>query len=181
MAQVGRPRGLIDYITFEDADRERAGEPTKPVIKTLLRPRTIIYFSIWAAIGLAMLFALGSRTRLDVAAQHDRNPLFVQLSNGDIRNAYTVKIRNMENRPRDITVIMAGPKGATMWTDDSKQTPDVTRLTRNVPADSVAKLRIYVAASSEGPPREEISFAVQGPEDKAPIDREEAFFERAQP
>ncbi|MGE5721971.1 MAG: cytochrome c oxidase accessory protein CcoG, partial [Sphingomonadales bacterium] len=39
MAQVGRPRGLIDYITLEDADKEKAGQPPAPIRKALFRPR----------------------------------------------------------------------------------------------------------------------------------------------
>jgi polyferredoxin len=60
MAQVGKPRGLIDYCTLDDADIEKKGGTGKPVLKTLFRPRTMIYFGIWSAIGLAMLFTLGA-------------------------------------------------------------------------------------------------------------------------
>ena len=60
----------------------------------LLRPRTAIYFGAWAAVGLAMLVTLVNRTQLDVNVVPDRNPLFVTLSDGAIRNGYTVKILN---------------------------------------------------------------------------------------
>src|SRR3546814_18583470 len=79
--------------------------------KTLFRPRTFIYFGLWGAIGLAMLFALGQRTRLDLAVQHDRSPLYVQLSDGAIRNNYTLKLRNMELRPRTVEVTLSGQIG----------------------------------------------------------------------
>src|SRR3546814_13927078 len=74
MAQVGRPRGLIDYCTLDDAATEKAGGAARPVRQTLLRPRTIVYFSIWCALGAAMLFSLGQRPMLDLAVQPDRSP-----------------------------------------------------------------------------------------------------------
>src|SRR3546814_18653824 len=96
MAQVGRPRGLIDYCTLDDAATEKADGIAPPIRKTLLRPRTLIYTALWAAIGLGMLFTLGQRTRLDLAVQRERSPLYVQLSDGAIRNDYTLKLSNLE-------------------------------------------------------------------------------------
>ncbi|MCL4674193.1 MAG: cytochrome c oxidase accessory protein CcoG, partial [Sphingomonadaceae bacterium] len=56
MAEIGRPRGLIDYATQEDCKAEAAGHPAKPVWKTLLRPRTLIYTAVWSSLGFALLF-----------------------------------------------------------------------------------------------------------------------------
>ena len=69
MAKIGRPRGLIDYATLDDAGR-RKGRRRLPrrCSRRCFRPRTIIYFAIWVSIGLAMLFTLGQRTRLDIIA-----------------------------------------------------------------------------------------------------------------
>lgn len=67
MKDIGRPRGLIDYATLEDCKREAAGEPPRPAWHNLLHPRTLIYTRIWAAIGLALLFALGTRSRTDIS------------------------------------------------------------------------------------------------------------------
>ena len=55
MAKIGKPRGLIDYATLEDCKVEAAGGQAKPLLKTILRPRTLIYFALWAAVGLIML------------------------------------------------------------------------------------------------------------------------------
>ena len=141
MVQVDRPRGLIDYCTEEDAEAEKKGDLPRSVLRTLFRPRTIAYFAIWASIGAAMLFALGARTRLDISAQQDRNPIFVRLSDGAIRNAYTVKLRNMETRRRDVEVRVAGLPGAKIWTDagSREKASDAVRVA--VAADSVTKLR----------------------------------------
>lgn len=149
MEQTGRERGLIDYITEEDVERERAGETSTANWKTILRPRTIAYFLVWASIGIAMLFVLGNRNRLDLAAQQDRSPAYVQLSNGDIRNTFTVSLRNMENRPRDVAVSVAGLPGASIWTDTIARKPDQDSITVTVPADSVGKLKLFVVAPGD--------------------------------
>lgn len=150
MEQVGRPRGLIDYLTLDDAATEKAGGTAHPALKTLFRPRTIVYFGIWCAIGLAMLFTLGQRTRLDLTVQHDRNPLFVQLSDGSIRNNYTVKVRNMETRPRDVALVVTGLASAAVWSSAGSRESASDRIRITVAPDSVQKVRLFVAAPAAG-------------------------------
>lgn len=178
MDQVGRPRGLIDYVTSEDAELEQAGQDHTPVLKTLFRIRTIIYFSVWAAIGLAMLFAVGNRTRIDISANHDRNPLYVQLADGDVRNAYTANLRNMENRPRTMEVSMSGLGQAVLWSSKGARETAGQTVTVEVPADSVGRVRLFVAASGAGPQREEFSLTVRAKDDLTAQDTHDVFFER---
>jgi cytochrome c oxidase accessory protein FixG len=178
MAQVGRPRGLIDYCTQEDAEAEKQGAAPRPVLKTLLRARTLAYAAVWLSIGAAMLFALGARTRIDIAAQQDRNPIFVRLSDGAIRNAYMVKVRNMEARPRPVTVSVEGLPGAMLWTDAMPREQAATTVTATIPADSVAKLRLFIAAPAPGPQRQDFAFTVRATDREGGGDREPARFER---
>ena len=146
MAQIGRPRGLIDYCTLENAEREAKGAPDTPILKTILRPRTLIYFGVWGAIGVALLFMLGARTRLTLSVAKDRNPEFVQLSGGAVRDGFTVKVRNMEDRPRVVTLTTAGLAGAKIFTDDMDEHLAVPELTMTAPADTTLRLRLYVWA-----------------------------------
>jgi hypothetical protein len=46
-----------------------------------------------------MLFALGTRSHTEISAAADRNPPFMLMSDGSVRNAFTAKLRNMESRP----------------------------------------------------------------------------------
>ncbi len=151
MAHIGKPRGLIDYCTLDDAAIERAGGTGTPLLKTLFRPRTLAYFAVWGSIGLAMLFTLGQRTRLDLAVQQDRNPVYVRLSDGSIRNNYTLKIRNMETRPREIAVSVSGLAGAQIWTNDSLRESAQPAISVKVDPDSVTKVRLFVVAPASGP------------------------------
>ena len=178
MAQVGRPRGLIDYCTQEDAEAEQTGAAPRPVLKSLQRPRTIAYFTVWAGIGAAMLFALGTRTRLDISAQQDRNPIFVRLSNGSIRNAYTVKLRNMENRPRTMEISVDGVTGARLWSDAGSREEAGSTLRKVVPADSVAKLRLFLVLPAGGASQQDFRFTVRALDARGGMDSEPARFER---
>ena len=143
MASVGRPRGLIDYCTLIDSEREIKGEPARPVRKVLLRPRLIAYFAVWGGIGLALLFMLGTRERLTLSVARERNPEFVQLSGGAVRNAFTLALRNMEDRPRTLRIAAEGLPGAALYTDEMAPGAAQGTIHVTVPADSTAKVRLY--------------------------------------
>jgi cytochrome c oxidase accessory protein FixG len=150
MAEIGRPRGLIDYATLEDCDKEIAGNPSRPAWKALIRPRTFAYFLIWGSIGLGLLFALGARSRTDLTVSADRNPPFMVLSDGSIRNSYTLKLRNMESRPRDMEVALQGLTGGQMWADTITRENAATKQKFLVPADQTLTVRAYVLAPESG-------------------------------
>jgi cytochrome c oxidase accessory protein FixG len=178
MEQIGRSRGLIDYLTLDDEKVEKAGGTANPVLKTLFRPRTLVYFGIWCAIGLAMLFTLGQRTRLDLSVQHDRNPLFVQLSDGAIRNNYTVKVRNMETRPREVELVVKGLPGAVAWTSTGSREGAEQSVRVSVAPDSVQKVRLFIAAPAEGPARSDFEISAKALTGNERGDSDDVRFER---
>ena len=81
---------------------------------TIARPRTFVYAAVWALIGIALVLALALRERLDVNVLRDRNPIYVVLSDGSIRNGYDVKILNMRPEPRSFRIGIDGLPGASM-------------------------------------------------------------------
>jgi cytochrome c oxidase accessory protein FixG len=149
MLQLGRERGLIDYATLEDCEHERAGGERRSVIKTLRHPRTLIYLGVWGGLGLALLFALGVRTRIDLSVQKDRNPPYMLMSDGEVRNAYTLKLRNMEGRPRPMQISLAGLDGAVMWTDDMARESASPKVRVTVAPDRVQAVRVYLIAPAD--------------------------------
>jgi len=150
MLQLGRPRGLIDYATLEDSVQEKLGKPPTSHLRLIWHPRTLVYFTLWAGIGLAMLFMLGTRTHLVLNVAKDRNPPFMLLSSGEVRNAYTLKLRNMEGRPRRIALTIEGFPAARMWSDDMNEKAATRTLTIDAAADQTTPLRVYVAAPARG-------------------------------
>lgn len=175
MADIGRPRGLIDYATLEDCENEAAGQPPRPVWKTLLRPRTVAYSFIWGSIGLAILFALGVRDHTEISASPDRNPPFMLMSDGSVRNAFTLKLRNMESRPRDMAVTLEGLAGAVMWTDTIGRDQAAEKQVVTVPADQTKTVRAYVIAPN-GTTATDFIFKVTSLDEQAEFDISEARF-----
>ena len=167
MGKLSRPRGLIDYLNLDDQKRELAGGTATPVLKTLLRPRTLAYFAVWAGIGLAMLFTLGDRARLAIDTAQDRNPVLVQLSDGQVRNGWTVKLRNMENRPRRVELALAGLPDARMWTDAMARRDATRKVAVDLAPDATTRLHLYVAAPA-GPAGETGFTLVAQPLDASP-------------
>ena len=109
MDKVGRPRGLIAYDNDAAVAARMRGE--KPRYK-LIRSRTIYYAGALAVVGAVMLAGLLTRPTVALDVIRDRSPTFVRLSNGDIRNGYTLKIMNRSNAPATFHIDFAGPAGA---------------------------------------------------------------------
>jgi cytochrome c oxidase accessory protein FixG len=141
MDKVGRPRGLIAYDTVAGLETRTAGAASRP---KLVRPRTILYAALISVVSVIMLAALLSRSDTDLTVLRDRNPLFVQLSNGDIRNGYTLKILNKQREPRAYELSVHGLAGATLTIiglDERSVTVDSDRL---------RSMRVHVTAPGEG-------------------------------
>lgn len=99
MAKIGRPARLIGYDTDHNIERRRKGE--KPRVD-LVRWRTVLYAGVLALVGAIMLWSLLTRATLELNVLRDRTPPFVVLSDGSIRNAFTIKLVNKANEPRDL-------------------------------------------------------------------------------
>jgi cytochrome c oxidase accessory protein FixG len=109
MKKVGRPAGLIAYDNDINIQRRREG---KPPVYRFVRARTLIYTGIIALAGAAMLYALATRSHIEITVLHDRNPLFVTLSDGSIRNAHTVHLLNKRHDISQIELEVQGLPGA---------------------------------------------------------------------
>lgn len=142
MARVGRPPRLIAYETIANQEAALKGKTATPKI---FRPRTLIYLALIAFVSVLLVWALATRSLLEVNVLPDRNPYFVQLSNGDIRNSYTVKILNKLHEPRTFDVQVAGAPGAVLRISGN---PDGdTQVT--VPTDVLREIRAFVVVPKE--------------------------------
>jgi cytochrome c oxidase accessory protein FixG len=102
MTKVGRPTGLIGYDTDINVKLREQGKQPERV--RIIRPRTVLYTALIAVIGLTMLYTLVTRSSIGLSVLHDRNPIFVKLSDGSIRNAYTVRISNKYGGAREFVL-----------------------------------------------------------------------------
>jgi cytochrome c oxidase accessory protein FixG len=177
MDKIGKPRKLIGYTTMADERLARAGELTKTPLQRLLRLRTLLYFSVWVAIGAAMLFMLGARDRIELDVAQSRNPVWIRLSNGQVRNSYTIKLRNMENRARRYELSVSGIDGR-MWNQEMNREAATPTVTFEVEPDSVLKQSIYLAAPDTGPTQSPILFTARALDEDGGQAVGQARFER---
>ena len=141
MDKVGRPRGLIAYDTFNNMEAEAQGGTAK---LRLIRPRTIYYGAALAIVGLLILVGLFARESLEVNVLHDRNPLYVQLSDGGLRNGYTIKVINKRHGEREMTLGVSGIEGIEARILGEEGLPRFTAA-----ADDVVSLRVYVTVPAQ--------------------------------
>jgi cytochrome c oxidase accessory protein FixG len=140
MAKLGRAPNLIGYDTERRIAARAKGEPMR---YRILRPRTLLYGLIFAAVGLAMIAVLAMRSDVEINVLHDRNPLFVTLSDGAVRNGYTVKILNKERAERIFRLEFKGVAGARMRIVGLVETASWVELRAD--PDTVTTYQIYIS------------------------------------
>jgi len=87
MDKVNRPRGLIRYAS----QKEMQGIALPPLLK---RPRVIAYSLILFLTSAGILYGLTHIPPVELSIVHERQPLFIQMSDGSILNRYTIKAVN---------------------------------------------------------------------------------------
>jgi len=152
MKKIGREPRLIGYDNDINIHQRMAG---KPEIYRLVRPRTIVYAAMIAGVGAIMLYALLTRSLLDVNVLHDRNPVAVRLSDGSIRNAYTVRFLNKRGFDRVVAIDVDGPANAIIHVVGvDSVTPDRPMIILG--RDQTTELRVLVTASASDNPEKSI-------------------------
>jgi cytochrome c oxidase accessory protein FixG len=105
MVKIGRPVGLIAYDTEMNVQARIEG---RPEVRRILRPRTLFYAGIIALVGSVMIASLAMRQSIYLSVMHDRNPLFVRLSDGAIRNGFTIRVANKKLDERRYALTLEG-------------------------------------------------------------------------
>ena len=107
MTKIGRPNRLIAYDTDVNIKRRQSG------LSEIFRPfraRTLLYAGLILLVSGLMAYTLITRAPFTIRVIHDRNPIFVKLSNGHIRNAFTMRVANMLMTERNFTLNIDGIK-----------------------------------------------------------------------
>jgi cytochrome c oxidase accessory protein FixG len=138
MTKIGRAPRLIAYDTEVNIKRRLEGQP--PIYR-FIRARTLIYIAIIAITGLIMLYSLAARSLLGMNVLHDRNPLFVTLSDGSVRNAYTVRFLNKRTDLRSIELTVTGVPHPTIHVIGEEQ---AGRIVVAVGPDQTREVRVLV-------------------------------------
>jgi len=146
MEKTGKPRGLIDYLALGDEEDERKGKPPRKIWAHVLRPRTIMYTTLWSLVGVGLVFALFIRPAIEMTVAPIRNPTFVTLSDGSIRNTYDVRLRNKNSEEHPFRLSVRGDPTLRI------ELEGVSRATVPVPADTSLLQRVYVISRPDSVP-----------------------------
>ncbi len=143
MAKVGRPAELITFDTLANQKVRAAGGTPH---YQLIRPRVIVYVGMLAIAGTVMLAALLMRPTVEISVLRDRSPLFVTLSDGAIRNGYTLKVLNKTRAAHEYELSAIGPAGLSLSVVGVAEGSGAAAARLGAKADSVATYRVYLAA-----------------------------------
>jgi cytochrome c oxidase accessory protein FixG len=145
MDKIGQPKRLIAYDTEANILRRQRGEQAR---YRFVRPRTILYAGILLLVSAIMLLTLTSRHTLDLDVIRDRNPDYVQLADGAVRNGYTLKLMNRSRSDRALQLGVSGIKARQVkLIGDGEITSSVPL---QVEADKVRTVRILVTVAPAG-------------------------------
>ncbi|MBL4719706.1 MAG: cytochrome c oxidase accessory protein CcoG [Alphaproteobacteria bacterium] len=139
MKRIDLPTGLIGYDT--PANEAMRAQGLVPRLR-LIRPRTLIYAAFIIFVAAVMLVTLLTRSDVGMNVLRDRNPLYVTLSDGSIRNRYTVKILNKFRDVRQFTVTVDGMPTAILSLTGGAIGESIAALT--VRSDRLRSFRILV-------------------------------------
>lgn len=143
MLKVSRPTGLIGYDNDLNIARRQRGEAVK---LRFIRVRTVAYAIILAIVSALMLYVLLNRRDLEVNVIHDRNPMYVALTDGGLRNAYTIKIMNKARLGRSFVISAEGLQQALISAVGGIETDD-GKVRIAVDGDALRDVRVLVTAA----------------------------------
>jgi len=155
MMDIGRPTGLIAYDNDLNAGRRSAGLPE---VYKLVRPRTVLYVALIGVVGGIMTYALVNKKWTGVNVLHDRNPLAVQMSDGSIRNGYTVRLLNKNSDARTFRLSLEGLPGAQLQI--AGEAVSATQPEIKVEPDQTLELRLLITTPADAIPREAANIVV---------------------
>jgi cytochrome c oxidase accessory protein FixG len=148
MRKLGRPTRLIAYDT--DLNIKQRLEGKQPFYK-LVRMRTALYAGIIAVVGGIMLYTLATRDSEGISVIHDRNPMYVRLSDGALRNGYTIRIVNKRLKQRDFIMSVDGLPATLIDFVGLPPRADGRQLI-TVGPDQTKEVRVVVSDYSDTPP-----------------------------
>lgn len=157
MEKLDLPKGLIRYDTTTNQEARDCGKPVKSFWDHIIRLRTLYYTAIIGIVGGVMLYSLLTRSPLELHALHDRNPLFVKLSDGSIRNGYDIRILNKTQEDRVYTLKV---KNLDYLDLNLKSALHIDETNIPVFADSVGHFRLFLTAEKPADKRREITLVL---------------------
>ena len=159
MRRLERPAGLIAFESIGNLDASAAAVAGMPACAArtaagmaaraaprFVRPRTALYAGLLAAVAAIMLGAWVLRETVTLTALRDRAPLFVRLSDGGLRNAYTLKLANRRDGAAAYALALEAPPGLRVVVADADAVDAEGRPLLATRPDGITQWRVFVTA-----------------------------------
>jgi polyferredoxin len=115
----------------------------------------MLYTVLWSGVGIGLVVALFLREEIDVNVSPIRNPVYVTMSDGTIRNAYDLRLRNKEGDDRAFQLSITSEAQLTLRIE-GVEGPSVM-----VPANETKTQRVFIEAAPGSPAAEAHSTPVR--------------------
>ncbi|MBL1456335.1 MAG: cytochrome c oxidase accessory protein CcoG [Methylophaga sp.] len=102
MDKIDQPRGLIRYASYKELHQGKTS------VNLLKRPRVLVYSSIMMLSVVGIIYGFASFSPTFFTVTPERQPLYVQMSNGEIQNKYTLKLLNKTNETLNVRYRISG-------------------------------------------------------------------------
>ncbi len=153
MARVGLSARLIAYDTDANVRRRMEGGQGR---FRFVRPRTVLYAAVLALVSAIMVVSFLTRHSIGLDVIRDRNPDYVTLVDGSVRNGYTLKLMNHAAQVRDFYISVEGLTPAKVNVIGLGIVTLPARLT--VDGDKVRAVRVLLTVAKPEPGEHDIEF-----------------------
>jgi len=132
---------LIDYESWNNIER---GRRNKAPVFRLVRLKTVGLTAACLILSGVIAVSSGTMTNASLSVQHDRDPLAIRLSDGSVRNAYTVKILNKSSTAHSYRLSVSGIEARMTIVGNESQAPIL------VEPDGSESVRVTLTAVKPG-------------------------------
>ncbi|WP_371324374.1 cytochrome c oxidase accessory protein CcoG [Dechloromonas sp. ZY10] len=151
MHKLALPSGLIRFMS----EREAAGQPQPAGWSG--RPRVAVYSGLLLVFSLLGAWTLAERPLLLADVLRDRGALLRETADGKIENSYTLKLMNLAETPRNVTVAAEGLPGIEIVGDRQfmlaagsiRPLPITVAMPGNSGISGIQPIRFRITASDE--------------------------------
>ncbi len=108
MDKLGRPKGLIRYATQRGLE---AGERAALTLKSIFRPRVLVYSLVMVLISGAFVTSLALRPPVRMDVVRDRGVMAREVEDGLVENVYRLQLMNLTESPQQLRIEVRGLPG----------------------------------------------------------------------
>lgn len=177
MKKLHRPRGLIAFLSEREMSSPSTAATSDSGHRFRIRPAA---FSALLVVSLGVIvWSLLGRTSIDLAVNHERAPPYVTLSDGSIRNIFTVRIADRRADRSKLRVGIEGlDRAAVQVSRSSGQGILANELIFEGMSSGEATFRVTVTVPAAQAPagRKEIIFLVKEADSGGEVARQPSYF-----